>query len=424
MSIENSLEIANKSTGISNLISKIDQFPIDHKSISQDQLDLVNRDRTSLFPWRGQFSPGLIELLLTHYANPKTVVLDPFVGSGTTLFETARKSLTCFGVDVNPAAVEMAKTVHFVNVDASERSEHIRRARAIIEKYIYYDWDLLSYQNRTLKNAFSNILREISGEPLVYNIIINVLLRYTTLRNKKNPTRSLLRAFEKHKEIVEQLPYRKNVCKALYCDARSLPFNAESVDLIVTSPPYINVFNYHQNYRKVMELAGWDLLGVAKSEIGSNRKNRGNRFLTVIQYAIDMLQALCEMRRVIRQDGRIVIIIGRESKVRGVPFENSKILSVLATRGASLLLVCRQERKFVNRFGKLIREDLLHFAPTDEEKQSPSNDFSRTVAVYFLKEATNKASNEVHEDIMSAIESANTVSPSPLFVKRKVAMSI
>ena len=48
----------------------------------------------------------------------------------------------------------------------------------------------------------------------------------------------------------------------------------------------------HQNHRAILELLGFDLLHVAASEIGSNRKNRGNRFRTVIQYALDMEASL------------------------------------------------------------------------------------------------------------------------------------
>jgi SAM-dependent methyltransferase len=411
-----------KTKDIHKLVSKVNGFPVDRTSIPQDRLNLVNRGRKSLFPWRGQFSPELIELLLTHYAGPKAIILDPFAGSGTTLFEASRKSLTCFGVEINPAAVEIARTVHFVNIDIPKRVEYIHKAEAIFKRYSphYRDLDFFLSKDhvnkikvRSSEEAFSRMLREASNEPGIYNIVINTILRYTVLRGKKD-SNALSRAFKIHKNIVMKLPYSKNPCKLFYGDARKLPLDEKSVDFIVTSPPYINVFNYHQNYREVMELAGWNLLKVAKSEIGSNRKNRGNRFLTVIQYSIDMLQALCEIRRVIRSDGRIIIIIGRESKVRGVSFENFKILSTLAIGGACLKLVCRQERKFVNRFGKTIYEDLLHFVPT-EKIQHVEDDFARSVGVYFLKEAVDKTSDKVREDIISAIAQTDATSASPLF---------
>ncbi len=163
-----------------------------------------------------------------------------------------------------------------------------------------------------------------------------------------------------------------------------------------------------------MELIGWDLLRVAKSEIGSNRKHRGNRFLTVVQYALDMLQSLREMRRLVRPNGRIIIVVGRESNMRGIPFHNYQILAALAVGGAGLRLALRQERKFLNRFGETIYEDLLHFVP-DETAQAESNDFARQLAIYFLEEGIRHATGEVREDVLSAIHNAPLVQSSPLF---------
>jgi len=49
-----------------------------------------------------------------------------------------------------------------------------------------------------------------------------------------------------------------------------------------------------------MEALSWNVLKVAKSEIGSNRKHRSNRFLTVIQFCLDIAQTFNEMVRVLK----------------------------------------------------------------------------------------------------------------------------
>jgi hypothetical protein len=130
----------------------------------------------------------------------------------------------------------------------------------------------------------------------------------------------------------------------------------------VTSPPYINVFNYHQHYRRSVESLGFDLLKVAKSEIGSNRKHRQNRFLTVIQYCLDMAAVLHELHRVCRPQTRLVVVLGRESKVRKTPFYNSEIVARLAVMSCGCNLLTRQERVFQNRFGELIYDEILQFS--------------------------------------------------------------
>jgi Zn-dependent metalloprotease len=105
---------------------------------------------------------------------------------------------------------------------------------------------------------------------------------------------------------------------------------------------------------------GWDLLKIAKSEIGSNRANRGNRFLTVIQYCLDLVAVLQELQRVCQKETRIIFVVGYQSTVLGVPFYNSEIIVELVKQSGVFDSVLTQKRQFKNKFGQIIREDLLH----------------------------------------------------------------
>lgn len=408
---------------IQHMVSKIDITPIDRITISQHELDIVDKSRKNLFAWRGQFSPQLIELLLTHYAKRDTVILDPFAGSGTVLYEAARKSLSCFGSEINPAAYEMAKIAIFSNVNYSNRLNYLEKTKDIIKNQIAYDIDLFSYnrkgntENVLLVDRIRNALIETSHDDLTHSILTNTLFRWSVRKQKGEVIKQLLDSFNQIEKIVKSLPYSENSCKVFNYDARKLPIDDGSVELVVTSPPYVNVFNYHQNYRQIMELDGWNLLDVAKSEMGSNRKNRGNRFLTLIQYSVDMLMALLEMKRVLSRNGKILIVIGRESRIRGISFENYKILSSLATI-AGFILVSRRERQFVNRFGENIREDILELKPTQNFIDLPEV-LAKNVALYLLKEAIPKAHGEVRDNMMSAISEADEVRASPLFIRQK-----
>ena len=106
---------------------------------------------------------------------------------------------------------------------------------------------------------------------------------------------------------------------------------------------------------------GWDLLTVARSEIGSNRKHRGNRFLTVIQYCLDMTDAFKELQRVCKDGSRIVVIVGRECNVRKTRFFNGEIMAALASRcvGFSLSRARTGLYESLRRTGS--REDIHHF---------------------------------------------------------------
>ncbi|HCI82044.1 MAG TPA: DNA methyltransferase, partial [Ktedonobacter sp.] len=203
--------------------------------------------------------------------------------------------------------------------------------------------------------------------------------------------------------------------EVFHADARAIPLKGESIDLIITSPPYINVFNYHQNNRPAMELIGWNLLEIAKSEIGANRKHRQNRFLTVVQYCLDMLDALREMKRVLRPDGRAIIVIGRESTVRSLPFKNGRIVAAIAIGSAEFRLEARQERKFKNKFGEIIYEDILHLIP-EPCNVSVDNEVAIQIAQQSLLAASkNTPYEQVASEALEAIRVAYSVQKSPLF---------
>src|ERR1700689_4489311 len=67
-------------------------------------------DLESIHPYPAKFIPDLpgtiIDLLSVQ---PNTVVLDPFVGSGTTLVECQRRGIASVGIDLNPIACLIAR---------------------------------------------------------------------------------------------------------------------------------------------------------------------------------------------------------------------------------------------------------------------------------------------------------------------------
>ncbi len=182
---------------------------------------------------------------------------------------------------------------------------------------------------------------------------------------------------------------------------------------MVTSPPYINVFNYHQQYRRAVEALGWDLLAVARSEIGSNRKHRQNRFLTVIQYCLDMTDVLRELQRVCKDDARIIMIVGRESNVRKTRFFNGEIMAALTSRCVGFSLLLRQERFFMNRFGERIYEDLLHFQVRKGEIGNLEQ--PRAISREILLKAKDRTPDESRNDLEEALRLVDEVRISPIY---------
>lgn len=412
---------------LNHLGDKITLCPIDRNFLPQEKLDIVAKEKTSLYRWRGQFSPGLVEILLDGYSARDTVVFDPFVGSGTTLFEASRRGLPCYGGDINPAAVFFATQAEFVNLNIQERQQILDIAAQLIEQHLgdYLSPTLFRVPKQTpptqpIERAIVQLVKEGKGDNnasakvrLLHSLLVTSLM--LAMGDRDSVTGDEFQAaYERNRFIISNLPFNSRICQVFMADARQVPLPNDSINLVITSPPYINVFNYHQNYRKALELLGWRLLEIAPSEIGSNRKHRGNRFMSVVQFCIDLAQVLAEIRRVLCSDGRAIFVIGRESKVRGVAFNNAQLLGAIATGGAGFQLERWQERKFTNRFGVTIYEDILTLKRAVEISDSPA-EFGRRVGELALRNALNAVSGEVQEDIEQAIGRSGKILPSPLF---------
>jgi len=351
---------------------------------------------------------------LEAYCLPESVVLDPFVGSGTVLYEAASMSLPAYGFEINPAAWCFSKLYEFTNIAIEERRYTLKELR----QRLTGEFPIILFADNSLEtDAFeakiTGIGNSISDQA---KILCNALVVLLDAYN--NPlTNDLIQGkFHALAELVLQLPFSNEPIKADLQDARALPLQAESVDFALTSPPYINVFNYHQNYRRSVELLGWDLLRVARSEIGSNRANRGNRFFTVIQYCIDMAHSVLELSRVIKNRGRAVLIVGHESRVLGAPFYNADILERIARESGLFDVVLRQKRVFLNRFGQEIREDVLNL----ERRSSLSDQMTpltlgRTVARGALRTAMPVVAEGNSDLLHEAVERVNEIEGTPLF---------
>ena len=382
--------------------------------VAQELLNIEDKSRSNLFAWRGQFSPQLIECLLDAYCLPESVVLDPFAGSGTVLFESATKSLRAFGFEVNPAAWCFSKLYEFANIPPETRERHIVELRRRIEA----EFPIILFSDQTLshEDVQERIIRIGKSIGDKAKILCNALIVLLDIYNNRLSNDMVQGKLIALAQLVRRLPYSTAEIKADLQDARSLPLADQSIDFVITSPPYINVFNYHQNYRRSVEVLGWDLLRVARSEIGSNRANRGNRFYTVVQYCIDMANVLQELARVLKPHARAVFIVGYESRVLGAPFHNAEIVNAIANELKMFSTVLRQQRVFTNRFGQAIREDILNL--TREAHIDGSNlplAVGRRVAEDALRHAIDQTPKKNQASLMDALSSLSRIKGTPLF---------
>ncbi len=386
------------------------------------RLNVEDKNRSNLFSWRGQFTPQFVDYLLETYARPGQRVLDPFCGSGTVLQEAASHRLAATGLEINPAAYAMAKFFSLCGLSRSSRGKVVRDANDVLCSVTSkIDKGLPLFRNASdYRENLSNLLgvaKKVLAKAEDKQTKLLLLLSLFRAEGSKNANldTTVTRAFHFLSDQLIQLPVTDEAPVAALSDARSAHlFLNQGADVIITSPPYINVFNYHQNHRALLELVGFDMLKVASSEIGSNRKHRGNRFLTVIQYCLDLELAINSFAKALAPNGLLIMVLGRESRVRGIPFGNSAIAESLIERSGAYSRSISHERVFVNRFGQSIFEDILISRRTSDPTISES---ARDVALSVLQRALGNADGDIRANIEEALGLVGSVQPSPMFSK-------
>lgn len=390
---------------------------VDREFVGQEQLDVIARERTNALPWRGQFTPGLPEILISS-SSPIGAVLDPFVGSGTTLAEAMRAGLRSCGSEVNPAALSLASVYELAGSSPGDRERAIKRAeRALQDVAIEASDGLLGSDAKPHEAVLRTLasLQDTDASKLVVATLMLAMGNGSEARLDR-----VNKGWVQVRRLVDSFPRDAVDTKVMASDARALPLSDESMGMVLTSPPYINVFNYHQNYRPVMEMLGWDILPAARSEIGSNRKHRSNRFLTVVQYCLDMAETLDELARVTKSGSPIVFIVGRESKVRGLSFPNGELLAALVEASPGLVFERWQDRSFVSRFAGRIYEEILTFRRVGDSG-SVDPEFARALGTQVLREAQRQGpEGEAREQLEAAMVAADTVKASPPLDLRRV----
>ena len=386
------------------------------------KLNVISKTQTNPFNWRGQFTPDLVAYLLDTFAKEGCVIADPFSGSGTVLLESAKRGYSCIGLDINPSAYYMSKFYEYSGLSADKREELMQTISKLIGKAVMSIADTVPVyvDDKDYRKAYSNLLDFsiwiANNTPRnLWPFLINVL--FLCEKDKKLPLKkSLIVNLNKIRNYLFELPLTTSTISVKNEDARKLSsYYNSSVDLILTSPPYVNVFNYHQNFRGIVECFQYNICEIASSEIGSNRKHRSNRYKTVVQYAEDMGRVLCENTKALKIGGKMIYIVGKESNIKKTPFYNSQIISDLVDCIPGLNVVDVHHRYYMNRFGKTIQEDLLEIeketCSPDAEQLKP---YFEAVGFKHLEKAIPYSPEENKADIYAILEKKDLVYESPI----------
>lgn len=263
-------------------IREVDEFPEIYQIEHGDLLSLTLSAKTSglthgLHRFPAKYIPQVPRWALKNFANKDSVVLDPFMGSGTTLVEALCTVNNSFGTDIDPLArlISGTKTEDFnvenlsflskslaptllpkvdkcfLPMDGVKSITHWFSETALKELcQLYAAIELLTClpkERDFFFTVFSSVLRRVS------NADDQTQKTYVSGTLKKIPPavfptfeKSLQKAIKSVKELSAVKDQRK--AKILEGSALSIDLDSESVDLIVTSPPYLDSVDYMYNF--------------------------------------------------------------------------------------------------------------------------------------------------------------------------------
>ena len=258
-----------------------------------------------IYPYKGKFHPQMIRALLNIIGIKEgDTVLDPFIGSGTTAIETMLIGTNCIGIDVSPVCVLQSK----VKVESMGVVDEI-----LNNKGLFLDKIEPSLFNQEGK-SFLDTTNDLKDERVknFYKMVYLVAVS-DNARRGRNLKQSfyknlelMIKSIKDFNDIVEELKIKLGTVNIKIGDSRNLNLEDETVDGIITSPPYSIALDYVSNDAHSLKVLGQSLPDIRKEFIGV----RGSGAERITLYNNDIQNSYKEMYRVLKPKKFAVIIIG------------------------------------------------------------------------------------------------------------------
>lgn len=334
-----------------------------------DYFQIIQKNRTRsvnqylthwIYPYKGKFHPQMIRALLNIIGLKQgDIVLDPFIGSGTAALEAQLLGIDCVGIDVSPLCVLQSKIkTESVGVLADIKNRKIKIRDRI-------ETPLFSTENKTLDEFIKSIPNEKTRN---FYWMVKLVATSDNVRRGRNFTSALLKNLElmlssvdDYQQITERLNLKLGKMDIKVGDSRKLPLPANSVDAIVTSPPYSIALDYVVNDAHALKAMGHSLPDIREEFIGVRGKGKDK----VDLYNEDMRLSYNEMYRVLKAGKYAVIVIGNATyqgqEVKTVEFTNKYMESI------GFKLVKNIDKIIFGLYNVMKKENILIFQKIGEK---------------------------------------------------------
>ena len=322
--------------------------------------------------------PQIVRRLIHLYGRNAKSILDPFVGSGTSLVESSLVPhiKEAYGFDLNPLAILISK-VKTTPLDSEKLKSQLKK---LLEKREYKELPKFKnmdfwfkpevIRNLAILKAAINKIQDKDIKDFFLVVFSETIRKVSNTRNSEfklyrmpkekleNYNPHVSEEFEKiaNKSIKGMNEYLKVKTRLkpqikIFNSMNKLPIEENSVDLIVTSPPYGDsktTVAYGQFSRLALQWLDYDnitnldkrlLGGVASKELLVNinsptlkeiikkiAEKDEKRAREVLSFYEDFDKVVSQLNKVMAKEGYVCFVVGNRT-VKGINIPTDKIMS-------------------------------------------------------------------------------------------------
>src|SRR3989344_3862092 len=328
-------------------------------------VDVREYERTKhvhrLHPYLGKFIPQLVEVFLRHYFKKGDSILDPFMGSGTTLIEANVLGMHSVGIEISlfncliadiktrkydiPLVEKEIEDILFKTKEYSNWLAQGQKQNTLLQKsfkkyktdseylskwlsdralqeILFYNGQIKNYQNQDiLKIILSRATR--SARLITHYDLARPLKpvceKYYCIKHKRTcePINEAMKFINRYSwDTIRRIKEFENIrtnahIKIIQGDSRDVDFNkikeykGGKFDGIFTSPPYVGLIDYHDQHRYAYELFGFDDNGF--KEIGPASKGRSREAKE--EYKNNIIAVFQNMNRFLKPKAKVFVVV-------------------------------------------------------------------------------------------------------------------
>jgi len=312
-------------------------------------------------PYPAKFPIDLAINYIDNYTEEGDSVFDPFVGSGTTLLAAKVLKRCGYGTDINHIAILISnfKTLNFTLEDLDELKIFIddfeSNSSKYIEEAVRYNYPSIEHwfcdNAITVLSIIKNKISEIKSDrqkvfsKLVFSSIVNTVsnqesdTRYAAVEKPNLTINHIIEIFiKKFKSVLNLMKdvvleddnvsqiksYLQNAKK---CDE---VIKLNSIDLILTSPPYPNTYDYYLYHKHRMNWLGYDVKFSMDEEIGSRREFSSLK-KPQEKFDDDLYEIFEACNNLLKNNGHVVIVMG-DGRIQGKTYEAKTNIEKICSR--------------------------------------------------------------------------------------------